>query len=330
MKEKGKGFCMLAVLLAMAFTAFGDSEGMSYQGMLADINGTVIQDGLYAMRFTIFNTPTGGPSGGLWQESHGAVQTTHGAFAVELGLSTPFGTLFKDEPMLWLEVEVDRNANGFEASEVYAPRVSLSAAPYVLSAEPYTDENAVAAMGVKDDANPLNHDRYTDAEAVEAMGAKDDANPLNHDRFTNAEVSANSDVAGNTAFRDVVGRILQKYPSSHPLFGSTYENIDFDLTRHNNGISMTYDPGTQKFNASESGYYEISFQMLARTTASWGVVDIFSDAGLVYSFYITQSNWIPMSSSITIYLNAGQGFWIQGQNSHLEANRTMLTVQRIR
>jgi hypothetical protein len=74
----------------------------------------------------------------------------------------------------------------------------------------YTDAEAVAAMGVKGDANALNHDKYTDAqvdakvathtadvdahhakytdaEAVTAMGVKGDANALNHDKYTDAE-----------------------------------------------------------------------------------------------------------------------------------------------
>lgn len=54
----------------------------------------------------------------------------------------------------------------------------------------YTDGEAVSAMGVKGNANPLNHDRYTDLEAIGAMGAKANNNPLNHDRYTDNEAIA--------------------------------------------------------------------------------------------------------------------------------------------
>lgn len=86
----------------------------------------------------------------------------------------------------------------------------------------YADAEAVSAMGVKGNTNPLHHDRYTDAEAdaragaavsthaaivdahhtryldseaVSAMGVKDDANPLHHDRYTDAEADARAAAA---------------------------------------------------------------------------------------------------------------------------------------
>ena len=52
------------------------------------------------------------------------------------------------------------------------------------------DAEAVSAMGVKGDSNPLNHDIYLDADAISAMGAKADVNPLNHDIYTDAEAKA--------------------------------------------------------------------------------------------------------------------------------------------
>lgn len=54
----------------------------------------------------------------------------------------------------------------------------------------YNDADAVNAMGVLGDSNPLNHDKYTDVEAVAAMGVLGDSNPLNHNRYTDAEVQA--------------------------------------------------------------------------------------------------------------------------------------------
>ncbi|MBA7618518.1 hypothetical protein ES703_25845 [subsurface metagenome] len=51
----------------------------------------------------------------------------------------------------------------------------------------YTDDEAISAMGVKANDNPLHHDRtteYTDDEAVSAMGVKADDNPLHHNRTT--------------------------------------------------------------------------------------------------------------------------------------------------
>ena len=51
----------------------------------------------------------------------------------------------------------------------------------------YTNENAIGAMGIKEDNNPLNHDRYTNENAIVAMGTKEDNNPLHHDRYADSE-----------------------------------------------------------------------------------------------------------------------------------------------
>ncbi len=318
MKQNGNVFCVLAVMLAMAFTAFGDSEGMSYQGMLADINGTVIQDGVYAMRFTIFNTLTGGPAGGLWQESHAAVQTTRGAFAVELGLATPFGTLFKDEPLLWLEVEVDRNANGFDASEIYAPRVSLSAAPYVLSAEPYTDDDAVAAMGVNDITNPLHHDRYADAEALAAMGVKDNANALNHDRYTDTEaviamgVKDNANPLNHDRFELLDGAVTAN-KLGDDLKVAFRAHLSGDWTVFHSGetivcdvedldTSASYDPASGIFTVPYDGFYVISFSFSAGDILS-GYVSVNGQIGPGLSFSGTSVR--QNSVTTVLQLNAG-------------------------
>ena len=110
----------------------------------------------------------------------------------------------------------------------------------------FTDANAVSAMGVLGDGNPLNHDKYTDAdalaaaeakyddhsarhedtgldeinvagldgvltddqhiidaEAVSAMGVLGDANPLRHDRYTNAEAVDAIEADGNLPLASV-------------------------------------------------------------------------------------------------------------------------------
>jgi len=67
--------------------------------------------------------------------------------------------------------------------------------------EKYTDEDAVGAMGVKADDNPLNHDRtveYTDEDAVSAMGAKADDNPLNHDQAEEWGAAEHSAIGNGT------------------------------------------------------------------------------------------------------------------------------------
>lgn len=52
-----------------------------------------------------------------------------------------------------------------------ATKVQVLLTPSRLGDDEYTNADAVAAMGAKDDANALNHDRYTDAEALAAAKA---------------------------------------------------------------------------------------------------------------------------------------------------------------
>ena len=87
----------------------------------------------------------------------------------------------------------------------------------------FADAEAVAAMGAKGPANPLNHDRYTAAEAVAAMGAKADTNPLHHDHF------------GAPALTAAMGTKADDNPLQHDRFtdaevvaalGSTLTSLD--------------------------------------------------------------------------------------------------------
>ena len=119
------------------------------------------------------------------------------------------------------------------------------------------DAEAVSAMGVKGDANPLNHDIYLDADAVAAMGAKADANPLNHDQAAEwgaTEHTAIGDGAPHHAkYLDSEAKAaavqsgaitngVTKAPTHDAVFdvkatadaAQTAGEVDADITTHNN------------------------------------------------------------------------------------------------
>ena len=119
----------------------------------------------------------------------------------------------------------------------------------------YTDGDAVDAMGVLGDGNPLNHDRaaewgaaehtligdgaphhakYTNGEAVTAMGAKADVNPLHHDRAAEwgaAEHTAIGDAAPHHAkYTDAEARAaISPISIGPPLFQPRYDTYDWSL-----------------------------------------------------------------------------------------------------
>jgi len=294
----------VAVMLAVCqapLVAHAASAGLSYQGTLADAQGNVIPDGTYTMRFTIFTTVTEGPVGGVWQESHASVETSSGAFTVELGLSNPLGTLFTDESMLWLEIEVDQDGDGFEADEKYSPRVSLSAAPYVLSGG-----------------------TYTDTDAVNAMGAKDNANPLNHDRFTDSEVSANADVAANTAFRETADVAFRAYRSSSGTL-SDANYTKFPLNSELFDIGNDFDTSTGTFTAPANGVYALHLVATVSPLASdelFGLVIRVDGANRASAWgmsptYTGTVEWQTLSISVLEQINEGSSVEVWGDSSAL-------------
>jgi hypothetical protein len=113
---------------------------MSYQGLLADGNGTIVADGDYPLTFKLYGVAAGGAA--LWSESQ-EVTVTDGVFNAYLGTITPFvATLFTDS--LWLGITVD---GGGEMS----PRIRLAASPYTFTAQ-HVEPNVVSSIdGVTSD-----------------------------------------------------------------------------------------------------------------------------------------------------------------------------------
>jgi hypothetical protein len=81
-KRAGKTilFITLAVCLAIS-SAWAVSGLISYQGKLTDAGGNPL-DGLYSIRFYLYNVETGGSH--LWSEQQD-IQITNGIYNVQLG-----------------------------------------------------------------------------------------------------------------------------------------------------------------------------------------------------------------------------------------------------
>ncbi|HET9135080.1 MAG TPA: hypothetical protein VFO76_00470 [Candidatus Kapabacteria bacterium] len=116
---------------------------LSYQGVILGTAGTPISDGAHIIKITIYDAPTGGAS--LYSETILST-TSSGLFNVILGGATPLPASLDFSKGYWIGVSVD-------AAAEMAPRSSLTAVPYSLSAE--HAETAEVANGLSSSAKGI-------------------------------------------------------------------------------------------------------------------------------------------------------------------------------
>jgi hypothetical protein len=115
------------VPLSKSATSATVSQKLSYQGLLTTSGGAPVVDGLYDLKFEMFNVSTSG--GALWSETQTGVTVSHGTFSVLLGAVTPLVSIFYQP--LWLEVTAV-SGPGLSGSITFAPRAELASAAYSL------------------------------------------------------------------------------------------------------------------------------------------------------------------------------------------------------
>lgn len=181
--------CLFMLLFASCFLicsqgATASETTLSYQGVLVDSGGAVVADGEYAMRFSLWTLKAGGAR--VWgPEIHASVNVKRGAFAVDLGSTSPFSsTLFKTYANLWLEIA----ANAGSGMETYTPRVALSGSPWAARAKSAADADTFAGHAIGDFAAA--------AHAHSSLDAPDGApaQALLLDREGNVAIKGNLDM----------------------------------------------------------------------------------------------------------------------------------------
>ena len=125
---------MITIFLTMSFFAFAQiPPKISYQGVLSDIDGNPVADGVYKIIFYLFNDPVSDTP--LWKEKQETI-IRNGIFNVMLGSNNPLNLPF-DEPY-WLGISV---AGGDEL----LPRIELSSSAYSLNARSVADSSVTAS-----------------------------------------------------------------------------------------------------------------------------------------------------------------------------------------
>ena len=119
---------MIVSLMLANGPVLAASNGIAYQGTLADPSGNATPDGNYPMTFSVWDGLAGGSK--LWEETGHTVNVTKGTFAVELGLTTSFGMMFDTGASRWLEV----SANLGSGLQTFTPRVPFAMVPFARKA----------------------------------------------------------------------------------------------------------------------------------------------------------------------------------------------------
>jgi len=145
------------ILVLLSAAAFPAGSGLiTFQGQVKASDGKPPADGSYAMKFSLYNVESGGDATNvLWSSTYAdpnKVAVKNGLINVQLGSLQPFpSNLFSDNAHLWLEIQIDMDNDGFEAGEIYSPRMPLSATPYAFQADnAATADNATNATHATD------------------------------------------------------------------------------------------------------------------------------------------------------------------------------------
>jgi hypothetical protein len=135
---------IFAFLLSLfsGVAAFGQGTAFTYQGRLTDSGNPA--DGLFDMRFRLFDTLDVGTGTQIGVVTNSSVQVMNGAFSVQLDFA-PCASCF-DGSARFLEISI-RPAGSADPYTVLSPRQPITPAPYALRALDATQLGGIAASG---------------------------------------------------------------------------------------------------------------------------------------------------------------------------------------
>ena len=146
---------IMFLFLGISVTLAQIPRTISYQGVLTDVSGNPITDGIYEMTFRLYEELSDGDA--LWEETQ-TVPVQDGLFNVALGSVTPLNLPF-DQPY-WLGITVG-------AGTEMTPRIPLSASPYSLNAHSIVD-SAITGQKIADGQVVRSVNGITDALTLAA------------------------------------------------------------------------------------------------------------------------------------------------------------------
>jgi len=153
----------LVMLLINAIATAAVPALISYQGRLTTPAGAPVPDGLYSLKFEIYDAPTGGSS--LWSSQFHAVQVSSGVYTYVFGQDVPLpANLFQSGADRWLGITVG-------ADPEMIPRRQFFTSAFALHAQ---DADVVPWSGISgipaDFADGVDNDAGGDITAVNTSG----------------------------------------------------------------------------------------------------------------------------------------------------------------
>lgn len=321
---------ILAITAAMTGAAMADSSLISYQGVLRTAGGPAVADGVYDMAFSLWDAASAGTE--LWAETHAAVSIADGEFAVPLGATTAFGTLFADHASLWLQIAVDTGAG----MEIYDPRIPLTSVPYAKAAP-----TAVSADTATNATHANTADSATDANHATAADSATNANTAtnaNNASTLGGQLPAAFAAAGHTHDASAVnaGTLSTDRFSSYPdlsaegKIGAGAAQVAAGDHRHENlpfwvgqvggelsgtkslwvqdalGIFTQASGGGTALTAPVTGRYYVHYQQLTGTDTQPTYLSMRHNGAMIGHAYMISGHWAEdLIVDSVVNMNAG-------------------------
>ncbi len=221
-------------------------QTMSYQGIIKDSSGTLVDDGTYGVTFKLYDAITGGNN--VWSEQH-SVSIRNGIMSVVLGSVSPLNITF--DRQYWLGIAIGENAE-------MTPRLQLTATPYSLTALSISDSTIttakIPARQVVKSINGLRDSVIVEAGDNVSITSHDNKLTISSTGASNNGVNSINALQGDitltagsnvTISKDTTGKELTFSASSSglslPYSGSTTSSSDaFKVSTTGSGTAATF------------------------------------------------------------------------------------------
>jgi len=167
-------FIQASLLLSLWTSAHADvPDLMNYSGVLLDASGNPVPDGLYDMRFSLFNGPPGSDEVQVGStDEHLGVQVTDGRYSVTINV---MASDVQNRPVLFLKMEV-RNGTGIY--EELSPWQEITSSIYAMKAADADTVGGLSSSSLRNatniNAGTLSTSRYDAYSDLSVSGRLDD------------------------------------------------------------------------------------------------------------------------------------------------------------